>query len=146
MFNSLFYGYNDTTCFLCTFISINTCRVNSWRKSIFECTIVAWLRDSQIPSVHIVRVSALFTFGQWCLHGSLACFHNSKVAKRLLVCAGPFLPRKTQWLKWALFFFPEAKKIEGSSKSALKKTIGRIPNVDFTRCEMKLKTLKRLFP
>lgn len=108
--------------FICTFISINSCRVNSWRKSIFQCSNMAWLRDYiQIPSAQVVRVSALFTFGRWCLHGSLVCFRNSKLPKCLLMCTGPFLPRKTLWLKWKhFFFFSWGQKIEGSSKSALK--------------------------
>lgn len=131
--------------FICTFISINTCRVNSWRKSIFQCSTVAWLRDYiQIPSAQVVRVSVLFTFGRWCLHGSPVCFRNSKVLKCLLMCTGPFLPRKTSWLKRTLFFSHEAKKLKAALNQHYK-PIGRIPNVDFTRYEMKLKTFHDCF-
>lgn len=94
--------------FTCTLISINTYVVNSWRKSIFQCS----------KDIHPNSISAklwgwmyfsffffFFPLGQWCFHGSLVCFHYSKVPKCPLMCAGPFLPRTTFWLKWNLFVF-----------------------------------------
>lgn len=128
--------------FICTFISINTCRVNSWRKSIFQCSTVAWLRDYiQIPSAQVVRVSVLFTFGPWCLHGSPVCFRNSKVPSYV---HWPISPKKDVMAETKTFFFPEAKKLKAALNQHYK-PIGRIPNVDFTRYDMKLKTFHNCF-
>lgn len=108
------YSNNDTTYFYMYIYQHQYLQSKQLKEKyfpMFHCGLTEGLHPNSLSA----SCEGERTFGRWCLHGSLVCFHNSKVPKCLLMCTGPFLPRKT-WNK----NFSWGQKIEGSSKSALK--------------------------